>query len=295
MARGSSTLQVSKRVQKFRRDLVRAIPRIPNNKTSLQALQSKHLTDLLIIYLSWRFRNVAVRPRKVIGLSVLEKDHRARVLRKNIADFVEAVEAGAVLGPYLSHKARRQGYVLASDPRLTDTTTWEDKDFVLNAMGLHHFHLGLQMQASGLVERTKEVLVAFVTRDTFEILGLFDHSVFDWSVDQELTPERKRLWSVRDEYRAMGEQSGTIYLDGYGGMGVTTAGTPTIISIKAMRHAEFIRDIDPKLDNFEYVNTLFSGHAVPKKVNLEWHYNDMDFGLLNKSSRHFIVLMRGPN
>ena len=65
--------------------------------------------------------------------------------------------------------------------------------------------------------------------------------------------------------------------------------------MKAMSHAGFIRDIDPKLDDFEYVKTLFSGHAVPKKVNLEWHYNDMDFGLLNKSSKHFIVLMRGPN
>ena len=295
MTKGSSTPYVSKRVKKFRSDLVAVIPRIPNNKKSLEALRSKHLTNLLSIYLCWRLRNIAVRPRKVTGLSALERDHRADALRENIEVFAKAVEAGMSLGPYLSHKAHRQAYVMASDPELTDTTTWEDKDFVLNALGLHHFHLGLQRQSSGFMERTNEVLVAFVTRDTFESLGLFDHSAFDWSVDQEMTLERKRLWSIRDEYRTMGEQPGAIYLDGYGGVGITTAGTPTMISVKAMRHAGLIRDIDPKLDDFEYVKTLFAGHTVPKKLNLEWHYNDMDFGLLNRPSRHFIVLMRGPN
>lgn len=295
MSRDSSIPPISRRVQKFRRDLVGAIPRIPNNRTSLQALQSKNLADLLIVYLCWRLRNVAVRPRTVTGFSALKKDQRAHILTRNISDFVKAVEAGMDLSPYLSHKARNQGYVMASDPQLTDATTWEDKDFVLNTMGLHHFHLGLQKQASGFVARTNEVLVAFVTRDTFEILGLFDHSVFDWSVNQGLTPERERLWTIRDEYRSMGEQPGAVFLDGYGGLGITTAGTPTMISVKAMRHAGLIRDIDPKLDDFEYVETLFAGHTVPERLKLEWHYNDMDFGLLNKPSGHFIVLMRGPN
>ena len=151
------------------------------------------------------------------------------------------------------------------------------------------------MQSSELMERTGEVLFACVTRDTLEILGLFDHSVFDWSVDESMTPERERLWAIRDEFLARRAQPGAIVLDGYGGLGITTAGTPTMITMTANRQADWIREIDPKLDDVEYVKTLFAGHAVPANLSLEWHYNDMDFGLLNEPSGPFIVLMRGPN
>ena len=199
------------------------------------------------------------------------------------------------LGPYLSSKASRHGYMMISDPELTDTSTWNDKDFLLNVMGFHHFHLGLHKESSGLMERTDEVLFAFVTRDTLEILGLFDHSVFDWSVDESMALERERLWSIRDKFLAKGAQPGAIVLDGYGGLGITTAGTPTVVTRKAICHAVLIRDIDPKLDDVEYVRTLFPGHAVPAKLRLEWHYNHMDFGLLNAPSGYFIELMPGPN
>ena len=101
--------------------------------------------------------------------------------------------------------------------------------------------------------------------------------------------------AIRDEFLARSAQPGAIVLGGYGGLGITTAGTPTVITRKAIRQAAFIRDIDPKLDDVEYVTTLFVGHAVPAKLRLEWHYNDMDFGLLNEPSGHFIELMPGPN
>ena len=110
-----------------------------------------------------------------------------------------------------------------------------------------------------------------------------------------MTPERERLWAVRDEFLARGAQPGAIVLGGYGSLGITTAGTPTVITRKAICQAALIRDIDPKLDDVEYVTTLFVGHAVPAKLSLEWHDNDMDFGLLNEPSGPFIVLMRGPN
>lgn len=38
------------RIKKLRRDLIKAIPRVPNNKASLQHMERKHLTDLLIDY-----------------------------------------------------------------------------------------------------------------------------------------------------------------------------------------------------------------------------------------------------
>jgi hypothetical protein len=63
---GTATAQVTAaeppRIKKFRRDLIKAIPRAPNNKASLQHMEGKHLTDLLIDYINWRSRYVGERP-----------------------------------------------------------------------------------------------------------------------------------------------------------------------------------------------------------------------------------------
>ena len=216
-------------------------------------------------------------------------------LRANIEAFIQTVEAGADLNPYLSTKAHRHGYVLAADPEVSDSRTWEDKDFLLNVLGCHHFHLGLHKEVSGLVVRTDEVLFASVTRDTFKILGVFDHSVFDWSVDDAMAPERERLWPFHDECRAEEAPPGAVLLDGYGGLGITTAGTPIVMAMNAMHHMGLIREIDPKLGDSKYVETLFGEHPVPNELRLEWHYNHLDFGLLNFPSGHFICMRRGPN
>lgn len=295
MANVDPALTNSTRFRRFRRDLIGNIPRIPNNQASLNAIESKHPTDLLIIYMCWRLRNVAIRSRKVTGMSAIENDPRAAALRVNFEAFVEAVETGADLGPYLSLKAHRHGYVMASDPEHSNAATWSDKDFVLNVMGLHHFHLGLNMQSSGLMERTNEVLFASVRRDEFEILGLFDHSVFEWAVDDELVPERKRLWSKYDEMRFKDCMPGSILMDGYGNMGITTAGTPLVVTKTAIEHIKIIKEMDPKLDDSAYVQTLFDGYTTPRKIKLAWHYRHLDFGLVNEPSGHFILIRRGPN
>ena len=117
--------------------------------------------------------------------------------------------------------------------------------------------------------RTDEVLFASVTRGTFEILGLFDHSVFDWSVDDAMPPERERLWSSHDEYRAEEVSPGAVLLDGYGGLGITTAGTPIVSGDGCdVPNEVLIREIDPKLSDSKYVETLFAEHPVPKQLRL---------------------------
>ena len=78
-----------------------------------------------------------------------------------------------------------------------DTTTWKDKDFLLNVMGLHHFHLGLRKETSGLIARTNEVVLASVARDNLELMGLFDHSVFEWSRCGGMAPERNLSTTLR--------------------------------------------------------------------------------------------------
>ena len=295
MADSDPVLDGSKRFRKFREGLTKMILRLQNDKVSLNALQSKSHTDFLIIYLCWRLRHIGIRPRKVTGLSMLEGDPRVEALKPNIEAFTKAVEAGANLGPYLSKRAHREGYVMDADPGKTNSAKWDDKDFLLNVLGLYHFHLGLRQEASGLMARTEEVLFAHVSRDAVDILGLFDHSVFERTVDDEMAPERQKLWSIHEEYQAAQAGPGAILTGGVGGLGITSAGTPTVVTMKAIRQLELVRNTESKLDDAEYTKEVFAEFAVPKNVRPAWHYDNLDFGLLNEASGDFKCLMPGPN
>jgi hypothetical protein len=50
---------------------------------------------------------------------------------------------------------------------------------LLNAMGLHHFHLGTELMPTECASRTLDLLFALVTRETFDVVAIFDHSVFE--------------------------------------------------------------------------------------------------------------------
>ncbi len=150
-----NSFEKSKRIKALRRDLIALVRRSPNDKASLQAMEAKSLTDLLITSIAWRLRHVGKRPRQVAGLSTIAGDPRAMALKPNIDAFLDVVQAGGDLTPYLS-EGRKKGYTPAAEaPRQAGGNSWADKDFLLNVMGLHHFHLGLTIEAAGHAVRTR--------------------------------------------------------------------------------------------------------------------------------------------
>ena len=286
----------SERLRKFKEDLIRIIPRIPNDRSSLQALRSKAPVDLLMVYMCWRSRSVAIRPRQVTGLrNLFKNDSRANELRPNIEALVGSVEAGEDLSPHLSRKAHRHGYVMAGDAAQTDAATWNDKDFLLNVMGLHHFHLGFRRNGAELVARSDEVLFASVTRDLFEILGLFDHSVFDFAADDNMQPEREKLWSVYDKYKAALAAPATVRIGGYGDLGITLAGPPVAVTLAAIKQVRLMTELDPQLDDAGSIGDGLPGLVISADSALEWRFKHLDFGLANTTTQEFFVLQQGPN
>lgn len=267
----------SKRIRRFRTNLIKEIPRFPNNRASKQALEGMHLTDLLIVYMSWRLRLVGRRERKVVGADALWSDGRAVAMRPNLEAFFAAVERGDDLTPYLSLRAMEKGY-RPPDPGQT-LPTWDDKDFILNVFGLHHFHLGLTT-VNGHIDRTDEVLFARVTRDTLEPLALFDHSVFDTDAST-MTSERERLWTLAEDH--VGSLGG-----------VTTAGTPTNVTFKAIDYVDVIREIDPKLDDRAWIMESFKPDGPPSSVKPEWWFNHLDLGVMDTKRNVFGKFRDGP-
>ena len=279
-------LPQSKTFKRFKADLIAQIPRIPNDKTSLVALESKSPADLLIIYLCWRLRLIEIRPRAVRGKHRLWRRPRYLRMRSNVSAFLAAVEAGHDLNPYLSLRAHRHGFVLDGSQHSTD---WEHKDFLLNVMGLHHFHLGAQLETRGHIARTNTVLFAFVDRDVLEILGLFEHAVFE-NDDDAFPRERRRIWSAYERFQRRRTPVGGFYLGGYGGMGITLAGTPTVVTLRAIDDIKLIEQLDPQLDSPDFLAKLWGAGQVPTRHRIRWHYHHLTLGLLDTVSKTFFPL-----
>ena len=285
----------SKRIRALQRELVATVPRFPNDRASLEAVQSKSLTDLLITFIAWRLRHVGTRARTVTGRANIALDHRATALAPNIDAFLKVVEDGEDLTPYLSIEPRTKGYTPAAEGRGPGEDSWADKDLLLNVMGLHHFHLGLTMELAGHAVRTNELLFASVTRESFDIIGLFDHAAFEHEDDGVMTPERQKLWSAYETRQVAGSLPGQLSFGGFGGLGITLSSHPVAVVRAAQDHVRVMREIDPKLEDPAYVRSLYPQDAIPARPKLRWHFNHLDFGLFDEAAGFFALFRRGPN
>ena len=159
-------------------------------------------------------------------------------------------------------------------------------------MGYHHFHLGLTQTSAGYIERTDHVLFAEVTRDQLEVIGIFDHSVFD-GPPKAMSTERRRLWEIFNERCTRGVLPGTVVAAPL----IAMSGHPNYLIDVAQRYAYLVRETDPKLDDPSYVRGLYqkAGLPVPHKPKLHWRLQGLDLGLLDTERRLFFVSSYGPN
>ena len=89
----------SKRVKTFRLGIAKEIPKFPNDKATLQALEASSLASLLIHYNNWAIRYVSLRPRTVSVESAASSDPRWSKLKNEIAAFLDKVKNGEDLDP----------------------------------------------------------------------------------------------------------------------------------------------------------------------------------------------------
>ena len=282
----------SKRARKLRLSLVRAIPKFPNTKETKDELEAISLSQLFIHYFNWAYRYVSIRPREVEIQPTAFKDKRWGRLRGKIDTLLEKVRNGKDLTPHLSLQAHRRGYTPAAATTGPDTDRWADKDFFLSTMGYHHFHLGERIENGGFATRTDEVVFALVAREKFTVVAICDHSVFEFS-RSEMNAERERLWSIFDEHVNRGATPGTVVISSP----IATSGHPVHLARMAQEYSWVVREMDPKLEDREFVNSLYvdAGLEAPKNPKFEWRLNFTDLGIYEKNHALFFVVRRGCN
>jgi hypothetical protein len=285
--------QRSKRIRAFEQGLIKGIPRFPNNRETLNLLESKSLGSLMIIYLNWMSRYVPPRPRSVHIETSVTSDPRWKLLSADTKLLFDKARNGHDLSPHLSLKVRREGFSPNKAGLDNVVSRWEDKDFLLNAMGYHHFHLSHIPENNGHNKRTDVMLFAELTREKFTAVGFFDHDVFESSQEpsKSMTAERERLWNIFDQRSARGAKPGSVYIN----VAITTSGHCLHHTSLAAHYARTICEIDPKIDDPEFVGKQFGIENIEVARTLKpiWFLNYLDLGLYEKKLNTFVLYGRG--
>jgi len=251
-------------------------------------MEGKHLPELLIDYVNWRSRYVGERPRTISIEPAVQADPRWSSHAAAIKSFLEKVERGDDLTPHLSLEPHTRGYAPAARSRgATPDDRWSDKDFLLNIMSFHHFHLGTTLQERGHVDRTNELIFAQVGRDIFKVIAIFDHDVFEKG-----SAERMRLWSLHESIITRGASPGSVVMAGM----IATSGHSVHVVRYASDCARVIRELEPKLDDPEYVRSLYRPpEEAPAKSKLSWRFRHLDLGIYDAAKPIFMILKKGWN
>ncbi|WP_138534029.1 hypothetical protein [Pseudoalteromonas sp. S4488] len=285
-------MEKSKTLERLKNKLIKELPFFPNDKETLEELESQGINEVVIHYLHWQTRQVPIRVRKVQRSPELTSDKRYKNLKDDINALLDKARNGDDLHPFLSRRAHKNGYTPVKRIKSGEADSWEDKDQILNTKGFHHFHLNMELEKSGLSKRTDEVLFAFVNRDTFHAVGIFDHSVFEpTDANGEMTEERERMWSIHEKYTTLGMEPGTVYMSNP----IMASGHPMYVIRMADHYTRMILDNDKKLTDREFVNSLYDAgnKPHPKKFNLDWHIDGLDLGLLDKRNNLLFNIQQG--
>lgn len=285
-----------KRIKALRKNIIKIVPKFPNNKDTKFNLESKHLVDLLIVYLNWASRLITQRVRKIEVEPEVIKDSRWPSLKNNFASLKEKIVNGEDLTPHLSLKAQEKGYSPSTSESSPDVDRWADKDFLLNIMGFYHFHLGeINSRGKNISKRSDELIFARVDRFVFRAIGIFDHSVFEKTdtITNEMSLERSRLWEIFDKSISQGAPIGSVVIPAM----ITTSGHTLQIVRLAQDYFRIINEIEDKLDDRAFVNSLYIETNIipPKNPKLNWTFRGTDLGILDKSNNLYFVFKYGIN
>ena len=286
-------MEESRSTKKFKENLIRELPFYPNNKETMDELKSQRLSEVLIHYLHWKSRIVPPRPRQVYVAQEAKTDKKWKSNEVGLSKLLKMVSLGQDIYPYHSRRAHKKGYTPISRIRCGEVDSWDDKDQLLNTRGFHHFHLNMKIQCSGLSERTDEVLFAFVTRDKFHAVGIFDHRVFEPPDSSgNGNKERERMWHLHERYTTEGMEPGTLFVSNP----IMSSGHPMHLRLQADRYVEIVEHNDPHLDNRKFVNEIYKQVEIPcpAKYNLEWYMDSLDLCIYDKRNDIGFVIYPGP-
>jgi len=272
-----------KRIKALRSEVIRAVPRVPNDKHALVHMEGMHTRQLILAFVTWRMRMIPAKPRTVKFWPAGIGPHYPR-MRQALRDFVAKVSAGDDLNPFLSLGVNTRGYIVPGQGAARD-----DRDMVLTRMGLHHFHIGAR-SASNPTGRSDHLVFAEVTADDFIVVALSDHNAFRMG-----SPESLHFCRICQSYIGRNVPPGQGYMLNPG----MSSGHSMTVSLFSLKCEDEMQRLDPLLDDPAFIDKLYNGHPTdqdgqpvgrPSKPSFKWHFDDLRFGILEQKTLVFFCI-----
>jgi hypothetical protein len=272
-----------RRIKALRSEIIKAIPRVPNDANSLVHMEGMYTRELILAFLTWRMRMIPTKPRIVKFWPPGIGPHYPR-MRQALSDFVEKVRAGEDLNPFLSLGVNNRGYILPGPGAPKD-----DRDMVLTRMGLHHFHIGSR-SASNPKGRSGYLVFAEVTSEEFIVVALSDHNVFSIG-----SPESIYFHEICQAYIGRNVPPGQAYMMNP----VLSSGHSLTLDMFSLQCEAKMEQLDSQLDDPAFVHQLWSDQPIerdgqpvsrPPKPSFKWHFDDLRFGILETKTLVFFCI-----
>jgi hypothetical protein len=209
-----------------------------------------------------------------------------RAAKSKLGALLQKVEAGEDLTPHLSDLVMTKGIIL---PGASPTVRGRDIDMVLTRYGLHHFH-SAESSSRNPKGRSGSLVFAEVLDKEFRIIAIADHGVF-----KSGSAEQLRFSGICHSYVAKDFPPDTPFMLNP----VMSSGHSMLISMLARKCEDQIGRLDPLLDDPDFIDRLHSGQPVlregllvarPTNPSLEWHIEDLQFGILDKRTMVFFSI-----
>ena len=274
------------RIQAFRSCMSDDLPRVPNDRASRALLEAMPTQRLILAFLTWRLRRIPSKPRTVRlwsgGVTPLE----FRATKSKLRALLQKVESGDDLTPHLSDLVMTKGIIL---PGASPKVRGKDIDMILTRYGLHHFHVGDFSPGTPKGRSGRLVFAEVLDRD-FRIIAIADHGVFKLG-----SPEQIRFSGICHSYIAKDFSPGTSFMLNP----VMSSGHSMLVSILARKCEDEINRIDHLLDDPDFIDRLYKGQPIlrdglivarPDNPSLEWHVEDLQFGILDRQTMVFFSI-----
>jgi hypothetical protein len=274
------------RVKAFRKQLIDSLPRIPDNRESLAALHAMPTGRLILAYITWKMRLIPQKPRVVKfwggGISPLQVAQAKKLLRP----FLAKVRAGEDLTPHLSTLVNKTGIVLnGANPSYKKA----DIDVALTRHGLHHFHVAAP-STKNPKGRSGSLVFAEVLEKEFRVVAISNHGAFKSGTEEQI-----RFLEICNAYITKDIPAG----QGFLANPVMSSGHLLTATLFSDACANTMEQLDPMLDDPLYIEKLYRENDIyrdsviiekPKKPSLAWSFQDLQFGILDKSSNIFFCI-----
>ena len=278
----------SPRVETFREEMIRLLPRVPNDRASLATMHAMTTRDLISAFVTWRMRLIPARPRIVRLWSGGITPVQFHAVRPQLQPLLQKVRRGEDLTPHLSDLVSRKGIVLPQARRAGDRER-HDIDTVLIRHSLHHFHVG-PIESGNPKGRSAMLVFAEVLEKEFRIVAASDHSAFHPG-----RPEFQRIFRIASAYVAKDVPLGQAFMSNP----VMSSGHAALVMLFGVRCEDQINRTDPQLDDPAFVDKLYEEHAIfkdgervprPGKPSFVWSFQDLKFGFLERTTKTFFCL-----